>query len=73
LLKEGTDKLRRAVKSKDMAKANQAQLMLEKAQSTIISATTKLDEIRKKLTNVETKKRKNLERSDNNPTKKKKN
>lgn len=73
LLKEGNDKLRRALKSKDMAKANQAQLMLEKAQSTIISATTKLDEIRKKLKNVETKKRKNLERSDNNPTKKKKN
>ena len=70
LLKEGNEKLRRALKNKDMVKANQAHLMLEKAQTSIASATTKLDDIRKKMKNVEGKKRKNLERSENNLAKK---
>ena len=63
--------MRCALKSKNMVLANQAQMMIEKAQTSIASATKSLDDVRKKQKSVEARKRENLEKTESSSKKRK--
>ena len=62
LLKEGSEKLKDALQQKDNVKASLALLMIEKAQSSISSATNDLDKLRSKQKSIENRKRKLIEK-----------